>query len=78
MISTPVKVLGIENISEKVKAFTQKIMRTLESRALDFVGLDIAETDKGPYLIEVNRSPQFGAYAAKTHSNPVELLFQKA
>lgn len=42
----------------------------------DFMGLDIAQTPKGFFLIEVNRSPQFRSYYQSNSINLAEKLIE--
>lgn len=58
--TSKVKVLGLENLTSDIKLFSESISSKVPK--LDFFGLDIAVTDEGLKLIELNRSPQFGRY----------------
>lgn len=55
-----VKVQAEISTPAPLKAFTRKILTELPE--YDFLGFDIAETEAGYVLIEVNRSPQFKRY----------------
>jgi ribosomal protein S6--L-glutamate ligase len=46
-----------------------------EKLKFDLVGLDIAETHDGYYLLEVNRSPQFVNYLRLSSINLAEILY---
>lgn len=70
--STALKTLDAVATPEKVKTFVKKLIDVLE---LDFVGYDIARDKNGKlWLLEMNRSPQFQSYYAKTGENLAEVL----
>lgn len=67
-VSTKVKVIGIEKISDKLTKFAAKVYSRVSG--LQFVGFDIAITAEGrPVLLEINRSPQFSRYNEVTDTN---------
>lgn len=58
--SNSVRVIGYEDtIPPEVAAIAKRVYKTTK---FDFMGLDIAHTDKKFYLLEVNRSCQFEGY----------------
>jgi glutathione synthase/RimK-type ligase-like ATP-grasp enzyme len=47
------------NVSPEIMTICENVFR---ETSFDFMGLDIAETNEGYFLLEINRSPQFKAY----------------
>jgi hypothetical protein len=68
------KVIGLEKEApEEVKRICRQVHKRLR---FDFMGLDIAKTDDGYYLLEVNRSPQFINFLKITSINLAKPLFK--
>jgi hypothetical protein len=72
--TTSVKVVGHEILSPDVLDFTAKIIR---KNTFDFIGLDLAITKSGFFLIEINKTCLFNGYFAQTHINLMEILLDK-
>ncbi len=69
--NTTVKVLGVTPVPEDLIAYAQPIV---DANKGDLIGLDIAKTDSGYVLIEINRSPLFNSYYRYSGVNPLERL----
>ncbi len=72
--TTAVKIMGIETLSPEIIMFTQKI---LKKNTFDFIGLDLAITESGLHLIEINRACLFNGYFKHTNINVMELLMDE-
>lgn len=69
-----VKVSGVEMLPDNIISFCEDIAQKVN---FDFSGLDVAETDEGIFLLEVNRSPQFYVYFRESKHNIAELLVKE-
>lgn len=69
------KVQNLTPITNDIKAFSESISREVPN--LDFMGLDVAKTDEGLRLIELNRSPQFSRYNSLGGDDLVEKIMKK-
>ena len=67
------KVESVTSIPEHIKIFTQRV---LTKNKFDFIGLDIAETESGITLFEVNRSPLFNGFFREKRLNMAERIAQ--
>jgi glutathione synthase/RimK-type ligase-like ATP-grasp enzyme len=67
-----VKVKGLRSIINEEKAFAHHVIEKFQG--FDLLGLDIARTDKGLKLLEINRSCQFAKYVHLGGPNPAEKL----
>jgi hypothetical protein len=72
--NSSVKVIDFIEISDELKRYTEKV---IQKNPFDFIGLDIAETQNGFYLIELNRSPLFNSFLRETGINLAEECIKK-
>lgn len=68
-----VLVKNIRDISDDELGFSMAVYNKMPS--LDFIGLDVALTDTGPVLIEVNRSPDFSTFSELCGENLAGVLY---
>lgn len=73
-LTSKVKVVGSEVLSSDVLAFTKKI---IEKNTFDLIGLDLAITKSGLFLIEINRTCLFNNYFKQTNINLAKVLLDK-
>lgn len=69
--TSQVKVIGSEVISPNIIKFVEKI---LTKNTFDLIGLDLALTESGPFLIEINRTCLFNSYFTQTNINLAKVL----
>ncbi len=70
-LTSNVKVIGSEILSPDILKFIEKI---LEQNTFDFIGLDLAITKSGLFLIEINRTCLFNGYFTQTNINLAKAL----
>lgn len=70
--NSPVKVIGVEDsLDPEIVKICESVYDTTK---FDLMGLDIAKTDAGFMLLEVNRSPQFRGYIRVSSLDLANLL----
>lgn len=72
--SSKTKVYDVQEISPALEEFVQQVTK---QNKFDFIGLDIAETNKGYFLLEVNRSCLFNKYFSETNINLATVFIDK-
>ncbi|XLQ20644.1 MAG: hypothetical protein ACKUBY_02605 [Candidatus Moraniibacteriota bacterium] len=70
-LTSKVKVIGSEILSLDILNFTQKIIK---KNTFDLIGLDLAITESGFFLIEINRTCLFNSYFTQTNINLAKVL----
>ena len=70
-LTSNVKIIGSEILSLDILKFIEKV---LEQNTFDFIGLDLAITKSGPFLIEINRTCLFNGYFTQTNINLAKVL----